>query len=253
MADALDLAGAAVVVPSWPDVSRWPTLANRARSCGRDRWESWAREAPRNARPRSSPHERATDRLVTVVHGRHRHLALQQRALADIVPQADIRWVALADDAVALLAPEALVVPCPSTDRGLPVAKARNAGAACALRAGAELLTFLDVDCLPGESLIRCYRLAYQQVGDALLSGPVPICLRRRTTDTHRSAGTSDESAPGPPRPSPWRPGRGISYDLFWCCRLPCPGRRGSESAASARITSDMAARTLISPPRPAG
>lgn len=39
MADALDLAGAAVVVPSWPDASRWPTLANRARSCGRDRWE----------------------------------------------------------------------------------------------------------------------------------------------------------------------------------------------------------------------
>ena len=156
--------------------------------------------------------------VVTVVHGRHRHLALQQRALADIVPQADIRCVvALADDAVALLASEALVVPCPSTDRGLPVAKARNAGAACALRAGAELLIFLDVDCLPGESLIRCYRLAYQQVGDALLSGPVTY-LPPAPHSGYRIDLLGQATSPHPARPAP-APGVLVeesNYDLFW-------------------------------------
>ena len=38
---------------------------------------------------------------------------------------------------------------------GLPLARARNAGAQRALDTGAELLVFLDVDCIPGASLVN--------------------------------------------------------------------------------------------------
>ena len=45
-----------------------------------------------------------------------------------------------------------------SARRGLPLAHARNAGARHALRDGAELLVFLDVDCIPGPDLSRATR-----------------------------------------------------------------------------------------------
>jgi len=41
-----------------------------------------------------------------------------------------------------------------------PLAAARNAGAAVAMRDGAELLIFLDVDCIPGNRLVPAYQAA---------------------------------------------------------------------------------------------
>lgn len=155
--------------------------------------------------------------VVTVVHGRHRHLDMQQQVLTNVVPQPDIRCVvAVADDAVARIAPDAVVVRCSSTDRGLPIAKARNLGAACALDAGAELLIFLDVDCLPGDALVDRYRRAHKEIGYALLCGPVTYLPP--APDGYRIDRLPQLTSPHPARPAP---ATGVlleesNYDLFW-------------------------------------
>lgn len=71
--------------------------------------------------------------------------------------------------------PEVTVVPFVGGSRDLPVAAARNAGAAEALRRGADLLVFLDVDCLPSPDLIASYvkAAAHDEHGSSLLCGAV--------------------------------------------------------------------------------
>jgi Luciferase-like monooxygenase len=51
--------------------------------------------------------------------------------------------------------PDVIEIPC--APGPLPLARARNTGAQHALRTGAELLIFLDVDCIPGSLLVRRY------------------------------------------------------------------------------------------------
>ena len=85
--------------------------------------------------------------VVTVVHGRHRHLRLQERGLAAGSRRADVRCVvAMDDDEVAHhVAPDFEVIPCARTAAALPLARARNLGAEYALDRGADVLLFLDV------------------------------------------------------------------------------------------------------------
>ena len=68
------------------------------------------------------------------------------------------------------------VVHCEVPPGPLPVASARNIGALAALNEGAELLVFLDVDCIPGRNLLGRYYEAgvdLEHRTDALLCGPV--------------------------------------------------------------------------------
>lgn len=58
-------------------------------------------------------------------------------------------------------------------DEHLPLAGARNALAAVGAELGADLLVFLDADCLPAPSLLRHYCAAHAQLPTALLAGPV--------------------------------------------------------------------------------
>ncbi len=105
-------------------------------------------------------------------------------------------------------------------DGRLPLARARNAGAAAALAAGCELLVFLDVDCLPGPGLIAGYAGAATVAPDALLCGPVtylppldlpddPARLTDRIT-THRTPHAAR------PDPADGEIERGDAYELFW-------------------------------------
>lgn len=55
----------------------------------------------------------------------------------------------------------------------LPLAGARNLGARLAIEHGAQLLIFLDVDCIPDPVLVERYREAARVQPDSLLSGPV--------------------------------------------------------------------------------
>ena len=52
-------------------------------------------------------------------------------------------------------------------DSRLPLARARNAGAATAIESGADLLVFLDVDCIPAPGLVRRYVGARRGRGSA--------------------------------------------------------------------------------------
>ena len=95
------------------------------------------------------------------------------------------------------------VVAVETQPQGLPLARARNAGARRALDAGAELLVFLDVDCIPGAALLERYAAAAGST-PALLCGPVaylppappdgypaarPALTRHAASGASRSAG----------------------------------------------------------------
>lgn len=107
--------------------------------------------------------------VVTIVAGRPAHLWAQQRGLAMGSRLPQIYVVAAMDDpdAVArtgtgpLAGSGCVVVPVPvPVDGPLPLAAARNAGAAAALDAGADVLIFLDVDCVPSPDLVAVYAAA---------------------------------------------------------------------------------------------
>lgn len=108
--------------------------------------------------------------VITIVSGRHDHLERQQGAL-----DPDVDYIVVAMNDPALLewrptGPSATVIPIDGGDR-LPLAAARNLGAARAIERGAELLVFLDVDCIPGAELVASYAAA--ATDDRLLTGAV--------------------------------------------------------------------------------
>ncbi len=121
-------------------------------------------------------------------------------------------------DDPALPAHDAIVVSLGPDSRGLPLAAARNAGAARAIAAGAELLVFLDVDCLPGPELVGRFHAAAArpETDRALLCGPVAY-LPPPPPDGYRLA-TLDAWPTHPARPAP-PPGE-LQLDdrhaLFW-------------------------------------
>ena len=99
--------------------------------------------------------------VITVARGRQEHLARQQAMLSAL--RWDVARVVVSMDDPSLAAvtrqhPGVQTITVPVADPGrLPLAAARNAGAEAALEAGAELLVFLDVDCLPGDRLLARY------------------------------------------------------------------------------------------------
>jgi GT2 family glycosyltransferase len=159
--------------------------------------------------------------VITVAHGRHRHLELQTTAWRRSTVTPDVRCVVALDDAgVATAAgPDCDTVEFNARDaRGLPIAAARNAGADRALQHGAELLVFLDVDCLPGDSMLARYQAAYASVGaGVLLGGPVTY-LPPPASSGYRLDALPALTRPHPARPDP-APGTLVAatdYDLFW-------------------------------------
>ncbi|CAN5332129.1 glycosyltransferase [soil metagenome] len=119
--------------------------------------------------------------VITIVAGRREHLERQGRALAASVPLPDDYLIvhmdepgAAAVETAATLHPEHLsVTPSTGTDAGLPLAAARNRGARRALELGAEVLVFLDVDCLPTPGLVDRYADALGREPHAIVSGAV--------------------------------------------------------------------------------
>jgi len=117
--------------------------------------------------------------VITTVRGRGSHLRRQLQGLALSTQSADMHVVvALGDSRVGeIVAEEGSPASVVELDAGepVPIAHGRNQGAAAALRGSAQLLIFLDVDCIPGRELIGRYRhtAAQRQHANALLCGPV--------------------------------------------------------------------------------
>jgi GT2 family glycosyltransferase len=157
--------------------------------------------------------------VVTTVHGRHAHLRRQLDGLAASGLSPDLHVVvALADPgAAAVVGAGAVVVSCDGDPAALPLARARNTGAEAALQAGAELLVFLDVDCIPGRDLMARYAhtAAHPDHHDALLCGPVTY-LPPAGPGGYRPGDLQENPHPARPAPAGDEVLVGSDYQLFW-------------------------------------
>ncbi|SNT42144.1 glycosyltransferase family 2 protein [Rhodococcoides kyotonense] len=157
--------------------------------------------------------------VITVVSGRHDHLAGQLHGLAEssVSPWQHV-VVAMGDSDIACVVREsgsdATVVDIDAPRPQLPLAHARNIGASVASNAGADLLVFLDVDCIPGTDLLRHYESA--AVAGALLCGPVTYLPPRHENWTTAELHAATRPHPARPDPEPGVVEDGTDYDLFW-------------------------------------
>lgn len=139
--------------------------------------------------------------VVTVVHGRHEHLARQAEALAAVAP--DVPWVvvAMADPEVpSVVSQQAEIVALEADPQALPLARARNVGVATAAQQGARAVLLLDVDCLVDADTLTAYAQALDRRPEALLCGPVTYLPAG--ADPSPSA-LLQQRSPHPARPSP--------------------------------------------------
>lgn len=160
--------------------------------------------------------------VVTVVSGRHEHLAAQVRGLGtSTAEQVEHVVVSMGDNTIADLLDRtgspATCLEMPA-QHPLPLAGARNLGAAAAIDRGAELLVFLDVDCIPGPETIERYRRAATLPGNerSLLCGPVTY-LKEKDIGAEGEV-LNSLTAPHPARPNPPvdTVEHGDNFDLFW-------------------------------------
>jgi N-acetylglucosaminyl-diphospho-decaprenol L-rhamnosyltransferase len=145
--------------------------------------------------------------VITLAHGRHEHLLLQCAGLRHCTRTPDRHVaVAMGDDRVRPLlarhAPGAEVLELAAAEGSLPLARARNLGAERALDDGAELLIFLDVDCVPAPRLIERYEQAAAAAEHGLLCGPVGY-LPPPPAGGYRLERLPAQACPHPARPVP--------------------------------------------------
>ncbi|MDJ0392871.1 galactosyltransferase-related protein [Rhodococcus sp. G-MC3] len=160
--------------------------------------------------------------VVTVVAGRHDHLRAQLRGLAESsVTPAHHVVVSMGDKDIAGIVDaspnDATVVELGAVSH-LPLSAARNQGARAAVSSGADLIVFLDVDCIPGTDMLGRYASAAAETDNhrTLLCGPVTYLPPRDVDWT--AAELMENTDPHPARPAP-PPGLvidGTDYDLFW-------------------------------------
>lgn len=162
--------------------------------------------------------------VVTIVHGRFEHLLLQRRALERPGNRPDHHVIVAMDDdrPARSTAPElggAHVVSIGATTGGLPLARARNVGAATARALGADVLVFLDVDCVPADGAVDAYVAAAVDAAtaDRLLCGPVTYLPPAPVGgyDLDRLA-ESDSPHPARPAPASGEVEFGGPHELFW-------------------------------------
>ncbi len=160
--------------------------------------------------------------VITITAGREAHLQRQREALS--AEEVDLHVIVGMAGSPQLRpvpsAPDVVSISVAAGRRGLPLAAARNAGARAALDRGAELLVFLDVDCVPGPGSLSHYTAAALEVPPAtLLCGPVAY-LPPPTPQGYPAHGELARLAePHPGRPAP-EAGRIVldekRFDLFW-------------------------------------
>lgn len=162
--------------------------------------------------------------LVTTVHGRHRHLRAQLAHLRRQAQPPDAHVVVAMGDpeveqVVAEGAPSATTLHLPLADRELPLAAARNLGAATVLERGADVVVLLDVDCLPAPQLLARYAEVARPTRRAhLWSGVVHYLDPLAEGRTAYADSDLARSRPHPARPAP-APGQvvhGADLRLFW-------------------------------------
>jgi hypothetical protein len=161
--------------------------------------------------------------VITMVAGRHRHLDLQRRGLLAGVLHPDQYIVVSmndpsAHDVLDTGRPQPEIIQLPWPPGQLPLARARNLGAQQALTSGADLLIFLDVDCIPGPRLVQRYaEYAGSERQSSVLCGPVSY-LPPPPPGGYALASLAELGSPHPARPVPPDTGvlTGGDHRLFW-------------------------------------
>jgi GT2 family glycosyltransferase len=166
-----------------------------------------------------------TAAVITIVKGRRSHL----RAHLSALTRSDLRSVdhivvAMGDPSVKTTveqvnSPAHVVDIEHSAAEPLPLARARNIGAAHALHRGADILVFLDVDCIASPQLVQRYRTAAKRndCASALLCGPVtylPAPVDGSSAINILSSFRNPHRAR--PAPADTRITKSENYDLFW-------------------------------------
>jgi N-acetylglucosaminyl-diphospho-decaprenol L-rhamnosyltransferase len=131
--------------------------------------------------------------------------------------------VAMGDAAVREITRDGTIVEQLDVDPdALPLARARNVGAARAMQEGADLLVFLDVDCLAGRHLLARYAQSAEELlprGHVLLNGPVAYLPRKPEGESaaYTEADLAGAGAhPGRPDPPDGTSTPGEDHRLFW-------------------------------------
>jgi GT2 family glycosyltransferase len=168
--------------------------------------------------------------VITLVAGRHSHLRLQRRGLLAGQARPGRHIVVSMNDPGARHVldsrdprPDVVELRCPPAP--LPLARARNAGARRALHAGADLLIFLDVDCVPGPRLVQRYvEHAAGAARPAVLCGPVSY-LPPPPPAGYQLSSLPALGRPHPARPVPPENGAlaGGDHHLFWSVSFALP------------------------------
>jgi N-acetylglucosaminyl-diphospho-decaprenol L-rhamnosyltransferase len=167
-----------------------------------------------------------TTAIVTLAsHARIEHLRRQEEWIAAVAPDAVRVVVQLDAEPDPVFGPGALHVP-PGAD-GFRLAAGRNRGAAEALARGADLLVFLDVDCLPHPEMLPTYEAAARRETagrSELLCGPVTYLPEGVIPASPANA--SAHLAPHAARPAPdagvVQPATPADWDLFWSLSFAC-------------------------------
>ncbi|SIR89981.1 glycosyltransferase family 2 protein [Williamsia sterculiae] len=172
--------------------------------------------------------------VITVVSGRHRHLTAQLSGLQASTTPVDTHVVVAMDDPhirplVASADPRAMVIEVSRVRGGLPLASARNRGAEAALAAHADLLVFLDVDCIPDPAMIGRYREAARRTtGPVLLCGPVTYLPPRDSDWTAAELRAHRQPHSARPDPPDGVLEVGADPDLFWSLSFAVTGETWS-------------------------
>ncbi len=160
--------------------------------------------------------------VVTVAHGRHDHLARQRASLAASTALPDHHIVVAVDDPV-LAGADWCTASVAGHPLGLPIAAARNRGAQEAIDRGADVLVFLDVDCLVDPVLVQAYADVVRDEPGTVWSGPVTY-LDPPPADGYDLPSLADLDSPHPARPAPGVGERlhRADPDLFWSLSFAC-------------------------------
>jgi GT2 family glycosyltransferase len=136
---------------------------------------------------------------------------MQRRGLRQSIEAADRHIIVAIDDDIdddsvhaSVVDASTLIAPFHAPGPHLPLAAARNIGARLAIDDGAQLLVFLDVDCIPAPNMLSRYHCAASNPAyrDGLLCGPVTY-LPPPAPDGYDLDGLSSMINPHPDRPSP--------------------------------------------------
>lgn len=204
-------AGLAVVPDGFPPAAQWPALLEQARALEAD-WSRWqTRGAARRAAEviagvAADPAQPKVAVVTLADANRKTHLTHQ----VNLLPEGTHHiTVALADaEEIGKAVPKSDVVKHSAPNRNL--AAARNLAARTAIERGAEIIIFLDADCVASGDLISHYMRALERHPDAVVAGPVtymrPGELRTGWPDPH----------PARPNPAPGEVVPAQDYNLFW-------------------------------------